>query len=347
MLFLSVGLLSGCETVAYGWQAWQGHRSLMSERQPIEEVLIDPGTPEPVRTQLAQLQLARIFATDHLFLPDNDSYAEYVALERSYVVKNVFAAPEFELDLKRWCYPVAGCVSYQGYFDEQAAERFASKWRGKGYDVFVGNVSAYSTLGRFQDPVVSSMLSVETYETVALMFHELAHQLIYIKNDTAFNESFASFVEFQGVSEWLHDRQDYSSLKHAEENLQRWQQIVTTYTVTENALNELFDGSMSEIQMRAGKQALYADLARRIDHLNKNHREQYSAPRNNAELLAYRSYEIWLAAFSELYLQADCNWSVFYESVEKLGRLPSERRRQELAKTSNGFSLVDANDCTL
>ena len=179
----------------YYMQAISGHSDLMSRRQPVDEVIADEAVPEEIRVKLALVQEARDFAVTELLLPDNDSYRSYADLERDYVVWNVFAAPEFSLEPVTWCFPVAGCVAYRGYFDEEDARAKAEQMREDGFDVATGGIPAYSTLGRFDDPVLNTMMRWRDTDLVATIFHELAHQVLYVKDDTAFNESFATAVE--------------------------------------------------------------------------------------------------------------------------------------------------------
>ena len=192
-------LLPAC----YYVQATRGQIEVLSKRQPIDEVLASPETAEELGRRLRLVQEARQFSIDELYLPDNKSYRSYSDLERDFVVWNVFAAPEFSLEAREWCYPIVGCVSYRGYFSEEAANGEAAKLRRKGFDSAVGGVPAYSTLGNFNDPVLNTMMRWDDVKLVSTLFHELAHQVLYIKDDTAFNESFATAVEEIGIERWL------------------------------------------------------------------------------------------------------------------------------------------------
>ena len=192
-------VLDGC----YYAQAVRGHMDLMSRRQDLAGVIDSPDASAELRNKLKLVQEARLFAVDQLLLPDNESYRSYADLERDYVVWNVFAAAEFELAAKSWCFPVAGCVAYRGYFNEEKARAKADRLRADGFDVAVGGVTAYSTLGRFADPVLNTMLAGSKGKLVGTLFHELAHQRLYLKGDTGFNESFASAVEELGIVAWF------------------------------------------------------------------------------------------------------------------------------------------------
>src|ERR1700756_4475803 len=195
-------LLAGCGT-PYLMQAASGEWHVLHERVPIDTVLADPHTPEAVREHLERVRAARQFPSSELGLPDNDSYRSYADIGRPYVVWNVVAAPEFSIAPKRWCFPVAGWVAYRGYFRERRAREFAAALAVRGFDVAVDGVPAYSTLGRFADPVLSSMLPYGDDELAGTIFHELAHQLLYVRDDSEFNEAFATTVEDEGLERWL------------------------------------------------------------------------------------------------------------------------------------------------
>ena len=200
---LSFALLAGCDTLAYYGQAIGGQLDVMSAARPVGAWLADPGTPAKLRGRLEAAQRIRDFASRDLALPDNGSYRSYAALDRPYVVWNVFAAPRFSVEAKRECFPLAGCVGYRGFFSEAGAREHAARLEAEGLDAYVGGVPAYSTLGWFDDPLLSTFIQYPDSQLARLIFHELAHQLIYKPNDTTFNESFAVTVEEEGVRRWL------------------------------------------------------------------------------------------------------------------------------------------------
>src|SRR3954469_8850653 len=195
--------LCGCETLSYYGQAIGGHFDVIAAARPVEAWIADPGTPAELRARLQPAERIRDFASRSLGLPDNRSYRSYAELGRPYVVWNVFAAAEFSVDPKQECFPVTGCVAYRGFFSEDAARRHAAELRASGFDVHVGGVPAYSTLGWFDDPLLSTFIRYSDAQLARLVFHELAHQLVYSPNDTTFNESFAVVVEEEGVRRWL------------------------------------------------------------------------------------------------------------------------------------------------
>ncbi len=200
---LIVALIAASSGGCYLLQSVQGQLSLMSKREPITRVIDQPSTPPTLRAQLEAVSSIRDFASRELGLPDNGSYRSYADVGRRYVVWNVVAAPEFSVDAKEWCYPIVGCVAYRGYFVEARARRFAARLGGRGFDVMVGGVAAYSTLGHFNDPVLNTMMGWNDVELASIIFHELTHQLLYVPNDSSFNEALATTVEEEGVRRWL------------------------------------------------------------------------------------------------------------------------------------------------
>src|SRR5687768_5950847 len=198
-----IALAAGCQSLAYYTQAIGGHLKVMASARPVSDVLADPGTAPELRERLDLARRIRAFATEQLKLPDNNSYLAYAELNRPAVVWNVFAAPVFSVEPKAECFPFTGCVSYRGFYSEAEARRHADKLRADGYDVHVGGVPAYSTLGWFDDPLLSTFIRYPDAQLARLVFHELSHQLVYAKGDTTFNESFAVTVEQEGVRRWL------------------------------------------------------------------------------------------------------------------------------------------------
>ena len=195
---ITLALLTGCESIAFYGQAIGGHLKLMSQAKPLDTWLSDPATPPDLKARLETARGIREFASRELHLPDNGSYTTYADLNRRFAVYNVFAAPKFSVDPKPECFPITGCVAYRGFYSEKDANAYADKLRQQGFDVYTGGVLAYSTLGWFDDPLLSTFIRYPDAQVARLVFHELAHQLVYAKGDTTFNESFAVTVEEEG-----------------------------------------------------------------------------------------------------------------------------------------------------
>ena len=299
--------LSGC----YYVQAARGQLDVMSKREPINELIEAPDTPEELALRLELVNEARQFAIDELLLPDNDSYRSYADLGRDYVVWNVFAAPEFSLDPKTWCFPVAGCVAYRGYFSEDAAERKAEQLRGDGFDVAIGGVPAYSTLGRFADPVLNTMMRWEDADLVATIFHELAHQVLYVKDDSAFNESFATAVEEIGIERWLSSRDQDADFSDYVERRERRKETMEIIAEARTDLEKLYASSMAAHEMRRAKETRLAQL---VDDLPA----ELEIDLNNARLASMNLYQSRVPEFRALYEECELSLQCFYERADEL-----------------------------
>jgi predicted aminopeptidase len=318
--------VSGC----YYVQATRGQLDVMSRREPIDQVLVDPGTPDALARKLQLVQQAREFSIDELGMPDNGSYRSYAHLERDYVVWNVFAAPEFSLKARRWCYPVAGCVSYRGYFKEAKANELASRLKTDGFDVYVGGVSAYSTLGRFDDPVLSSMLRWDDIQLISVLFHELAHQLLYVKDDTGFNESFASAVEEFSVERFLAARGSGDLFEKYTESKQFRRRLMDLVATARADLRELYSGQTAEGDKRLMKaqriSELEAEIREEFEHSGRNADGWLQEPLNNARLLSMSLYEGRLDAFRALLNSCNNDLQCFYAEARWIAGFGSVNR---------------------
>jgi len=328
-------LLSSCETIGYYSQAASGQLSLILDRQSIDRLLaqenLDPGTRRKLRLVVG----ARDFAEQQLMLPVGRSYQSYVELQRPYVLWNVFAAPEFSTTPTTWCYPIAGCVAYRGFFSEQATQRFAQRLQGNGLDVYTGGVDAYSTLGWFEDPLTSSVLNRADHRLVSLLFHELSHRLVYLPGDTTFNESFATFVEQEGLRRWLleHPQAGTEAMLAMEERMQTG--FVTLVTLHRDALAQVYAGDASAEVKRQLKRQQQDALRRDYEALREEwgysgYDRWFAGPLNNAQLATVGSYNDLVPAFTALLKSVDGNLPAFYERVAELARLPAGPRATAL-----------------
>jgi predicted aminopeptidase len=327
-------LTCGCGTVRYYAHVTHGQASLLVHRKSIARIVED-GTADPkLRARLAATQEARQFASDHLGLPRNKSYATYVDIGRPYVTWNVFAAPELSVDPVTHCFPFAGCVPYLGFFDRARAETESRRLAGQGNDTAIEGAAAYSTLGWFADPVLSSMLRWSDDELDGVIFHELSHQLIYVKDDTAFNESFASFVQEEGVRQWRAARKlppgDAGKAAHDDA-------FTSLVLDLRDRLRALYAQETDAAAKREGKQReieAFRDRYRRLrDTLwGGDHRYDHwiDAPINNARLLPFGLYDRWVPAFARLFAEAGSDWTEFYGRVRALARLNHNEREKRL-----------------
>lgn len=348
LLLPGLSMLAGCSTLSYYSQAVSGHFELMRARQPITALLADPATDPVLREQLETLQAARRFAVDTLQLPDNDSYSTYVATGRPYVTWNVVAADEFSVDARTWCFPIAGCVNYRGYFDESDARNYAAALQEEGpVDVIVGGASAYSTLGWFADPIYDTMLRGGDIGYVGTLFHEMAHQKLYVQDDSDFNEAFASFVEQEGIREWLIARDETARVAGYGRWLQRRKAFNALLRTTRDELSALYAGSLDPAAKRAAKQAVFAGLRSRYAQLKESwdgyagYDRWFERELNNARLVSITTYQRYIPAFQVLFTEAGRDWPAFFTRSAELAGLPeAERHRQMEAYLRAGRSAA-------
>lgn len=253
-------LLAGCDTIAYYGQAIGGQFSLLAAARPVETWLADPATPPELRDRLQAARRIRAFASSALGLPDNASYTAYTDLDRPYAVWNVFAAREFSVTPRPECFPFTGCVGYRGFFSEAAARAHAAKLQKEGYDVHIGGVPAYSTLGWFDDPLLSTFIRYPDAQLARLIFHELAHQVAYARDDTTFNESFAVVVEEEGVRRWLAAEGRAGELQAFQEAQKRRRAFAQKVKDVRDELAALYAADLPPEVMRARKAEAFAKL---------------------------------------------------------------------------------------
>jgi predicted aminopeptidase len=334
-LLITIIQIEGC----YYMQAIRGQFEVMNARQPIPEVIADEESPAELKKRLTIVQEARVFAVDELLLADNKSYRSYADLGRDYVVWNVFAAPEFSLEPKTWCYPVAGCVAYRGYFAEETARKKAQSLRDDGFDVAVGGVSAYSTLGRFSDPVLNTMMRWPDTQLVATIFHELAHQKLYVKGDTAFNESFATAVADIGIKRWLEERDELTNIRLYLQSRELRQSMMTLVDEAKAELQTLYESNQDDELRRSRKQALLDDLSaaagRLVADSGSGAVNWLAAPLNNARLASVGLYEGRQEVFKKILRDCGKELTCFYAETRKLADLDKDERERRLEQMAD------------
>ncbi len=330
IVFLCVPL-AGC----YYMQAASGQWEVLRKREPIGEVISDPETPPELAARLRLLDEARNFSVEALGLPDNKSYRTFSELERDYVVWNVFAAPEFSLEPKVWCFPVAGCVSYRGYFSKDSALKEAKRLKKEGYDVAVGGVAAYSTLGNFSDPILSTMMRWEDTDLIAVLFHELAHQVVYVKDDSAFNESFATAVEEFGVRLWLESRGEEEKMADYVAGRELQQSLTALVMKAREVLQAVYevdiDIEYKRVLKRERLKTLAEDVAAELQRNGKEPSAWLTGELNNARLISTALYEGWLPSFRALYTRCENEMDCFYAEVRKLADMEFSTREAVLS----------------
>lgn len=332
--------LNGCSSFDYYAHLVGGQLELLRHREPVATVVADPARDPVLRQRLAHAQAARRFASTRLGLPDNASYRFYTDLGRPYVVWNLFATEEFSVEPLSHCFPIAGCVAYRGYYQLGRARGAAALLRLQGLDTFIGPVEAYSTLGWFADPILAGMLRHGDDALAALIFHELAHQQLYVPNDTAFNESFATFVEREGLRQWHASR----GLPPPDEGrVHQGEQFARLVLETRERLRELYASGLPAGEMRRRKAAEFERLRQRYRTLRDGEWQgdrRYDAwvegPLNNAKLLPFGLYNGWVPAFAEIFRRAGKDWPRFYVEAERLAQLPPAMRERRLAELQEG-----------
>lgn len=336
-------LLGGCADSRYYWQSLSGHLQLMQAAHPIDIWLANPQSTEALKQRLRLAQDMRRFAVTALNLPDNASYQRYANVERRYVVWNVVAAPAFSLTLKTWCFPLAGCVGYRGYFSEAAAQALARDLRSQGLETSVYGVPAYSTLGLMNwfggDPLLNTFIDFPEGELARLLFHELSHQVLYVADDTVFNESFATAVERLGATAWLNSkasasaRADYVVFDKRRQQLRALtqatrQRLVKIYSQNEH-LTQVSPLSVA-IKNEAMKDFRSAYARLKLSWGGYAGYDTWVAQANNAALGAQAAYDELVPGFEALFAAQGQSWPHFYDAVRQLAKLPKTERIRQL-----------------
>jgi len=329
-------LLSGCSNVGYYWQSVTGQMEVWRKERAVEEVIADPATAQALKERLARALEIRAFASRELGLPENASYRRYADLGRPFVVWNVFAAPEFSVRPQRWCFLFAGCVSYRGYFSREEAERFAAELAAQGNDTYVGGVPAYSTLGWFADPVLNTFIHYPETELARLVFHELAHQLLYVPGDTTFNESFASAVEHEALRRWAArgggdaQRAEIARTRRVREDFAA---LVLRYR---DRLDTLYRSRLAPAAMRARKTEILKEMDAEYRALRTGwggyagYDRWFATLPNNARVASVAVYTQQVPAFEVLLAREGGDLARFYAAVKALAALPKEERDARL-----------------
>ncbi len=336
LFLLALGLV-GCTALGYYGQSIGGQLEVLNKRRPIAELLDDPATSADLKPKLELILRLRAFASEALQLPDNASYRSYADLDRPYAVWNVYAAPEFSLTPKEWCFPFVGCVAYRGYFAKPEAEAYAAELQREGYDVHVGGVAAYSTLGWFHDPMLNTLIHRPEADLAGLMFHELAHQKIYVRGDSAFNESFATAVELEGARRWLIQNGTPQQLADYLTAKQRHARFVALIMRYRTRLAALYATDATDAHKRAAKAEIFSELRANYEQQNPNGGERREYARwfehdlNNARLVPIGVYHEYVAAFQALLAQANGDLAAFYRAVQQLAELPKQQRHAQLS----------------
>ena len=356
VLFFVLGIsafCSGCSDLGYYWQAATGHLDLLNRKQDIQALLDSPHTPAELKRKLKLVKSVRKFALLQLAIPENEGYSGYVELERPFVTMVVTAAPKLELKAHKWCYLFIGCQEYRGYFDEGQARTFAEELQGQELDVSVSQITAYSTLGwlnkswmpdYFSDPVHSTFLRRNDAEMIAVLIHEMAHQVVYINNDTSFNESFAVFVEQEGLRQFLRYADEKAILDKDREKLFQWYLKASKdrelfrhlINSTFEEMDELFSSELANAEKLRRKQQLFDDLRENYKSVKNEFRvlsydNWFEKDLNNNHLLGVKRYHSNVDKFERLFDQHGKDWREFFQVVRELAAESLKERNRRLS----------------
>ncbi len=339
---LAVGL-TGCESLRYYGQAVAGQIKILNNRQPIDQLLSKPDISETLKAQLELALEVREFAKKKLHLPVGNHYLTYTDLKRPHAVWNVYATPEFSLTPKTWYYPIIGRAAYRGYFSENNARRYADILQKKGYDIYVTGAAAYSTLGWFDDSVFSTIIHRSETGLAALIFHELAHQLLYVKDDTAFNESFATAVEQEGLCRWLisiGNSRAYRDYLHRRQRYRQFTQLITKYQLM---LKSLYSQNLTAEEKRTAKSLIFKKLRAEYIEMKNDWQENagydnwFNQPLNNATIISVSTYHDFVPAFIRLLAHCGGDLEQFYRKSKDLAKLPKAERHRQLQTYYSSF----------
>ncbi len=347
-IFIAI-CITGCGNLGYYWQNTQGHLAVMNAAKPVQEWLEDTQTNAATKRRLELAQRIREFASTELSLPDNASYRRYADLKRSVVVWNVVAAPPYSLQLKTWCFAVVGCVGYRGYYTEADAKAEAEKVKTEGYEVNVYGVPAYSTLGYMNwaggDPLLSTFITYPEGELARMIFHELAHQVLYVKDDTMFNESFATAVERLGGQQWLEKNgSEAARAEYAAFDSKRREFRALTMRARER-LAQVYKKNRQVAGIESAQSATES-IANKKQQAMQQLRDEYAqlkqtwggfagydrfiAQANNASLGAQAAYDELVPQFEAVFEKKGRDWKVFYQAIQSITPLPKDERRAAL-----------------
>jgi predicted aminopeptidase len=339
-------LLSGCAELGYYWQSATGHVKVMGAARPVSDWLADADAPAKLKERLELSQRIRNYAVAELKLPDNPSYRRYADLHRTAVVWNVVAAPQYSLKLKSWCFPVTGCVNYRGYFDEPSARAEAARLAKEGFEISVYPVPAYSTLGWMNwaggDPLLNTFIYYPEGELARIIFHELAHQVVYASGDTMFNESFATSVERLGGARWLATQASEAARRDYAEYDGRRNQFRALTLATRNRLEQIYK-TLSGAEREAQKEQALKEFHEQYlklraswpgDPARFRGYDRWVDQANNAAFGAQAAYDDLVPGFEALFRREGGDWKRFYDAARQLAKLPKEERHELLKDTS-------------
>ena len=338
LLVVALLNLGGCTNAGYYAQSIGGHLDLMAKRQDVGTLVADASTPPALKQKLERAKAIREFASAELALPDNGSYRSYVDVGKPYVTWNVIATPALSLKPKKWCFPVVGCVAYRGYFDEAQARSYGEALAGENMDVVVAGARAYSTLGWFDDPILNTILFDAEYRFAGTLFHELAHERVFVAGDSSFNEAYAVAVEREGVRRWLARNSTPGMHRAYDTERARREDFLELVLATREKLTTLYASSLDDAGKMREKGQLFDALRVGYARLKASwdgyagYDSWFAKDLNNAKLALLATYNAYVPAFERLLAKQQGDIAEFHEAVEALSKLSKEERDAELAR---------------
>jgi predicted aminopeptidase len=334
--------LSGCEAVGFYRQAIAGEYQILAHQKSVESLIADPATPPKLKAKFEEVLKIRQFAALELKEPADKSYTKYTDLHRPCVVWTVVVAPALSLEPKTWWFPVVGRASYRGYFNEASARRYAEKWEKRGWDVDVGGVETYSTLGWFRDPLLNTFIYERDSDLAEIIFHELAHRRLFIPGDTDFNEAFATTVAQEGVRRWYLAAKKNKEYEDYVTERRRENDFVKLVLAGRGQLESVYsDARLPDAEKLRRKEDViremrenYAKLKTRWGVTKSGYDDWFSDPINNAKLNTIAAYYDLVPGFQAALKAQGGDIEKFYQAVSALAKMPLEKRHEALAGAS-------------
>jgi predicted aminopeptidase len=331
--------LSGCQTIRFYSQAVAGQYEILAHQKSIDELLHDPAADPRLKAKLELVLKLRQFAAQELNLRPDGSYLKYVDVHRRFVVWNVNVAPPLSLEPKTWWFPIVGSASYRGYFSEAGARRYAAIWEKKGWDTYVGDVTTYSTLGWFRDPLLNTFIFEWEGDLAETIFHELTHERLFISGDTDFNEALATMVSQEGVRRWFLAARNNAGYERYEQNVRHDNGFVKLVMATRDELQKVYDDAQlpetaklrRKAEIFAHMRANYADLKESWSVSRSGYDDWFSEPVNNAKLNTVAAYYDLVPAFQAVLRSQGGDLGKFFNGVRELAKQkPLEKRHDAL-----------------
>ncbi len=343
-------LLGACTDLGYYWHTAKGHMAIMHKRVAIDDILADPESEKNLQKRLILVKQIRHFAFEQLALPESASYTDYARLDRPYALQNLVAAPEFSTRPVTWCYPFAGCTSYRGFYQQQRLDDFVETLKVDNHDIHISRVPAYSTLGWFDDPILSSFINWPDHRLAGLLFHELTHQRIYLDDDTRFNESLATAVQQAGIRLWLSAREQSAQLARYNRSLRYRRDVVLLIESGRKQLSALYQREQSDEWKRDQKQKIFQAMRKQYEEVSHVHNYRdgfakwFASDLNNAKLASVSAYNALIPAFISMIEAFDNDFAAFFNYAENIGKLSRDNRGLCLTAWQKTNAL-DNTDC--